>query len=79
MFQAILRIIILTDIAILRFPENYYAELAMSFLPYLVGITLIGMIISFINLRRYLKQTNIFNAPLKKGGVGGFVSPSGMR
>jgi len=80
MFQAILRVIILTDIAILRFPENYYSELAISFLPYLIGITLLWMIISFIKLRKYLKKTNIFNGPTVKGGTkGGFVSSSRMR
>lgn len=56
MFQAILRVIILTDIAFLCFPENFYAELAISFLPYLIGITLVWTIISFINLRKYLKK-----------------------
>lgn len=39
----------------LFFPGNYIAELMLSFLPYIVGIILLGVIITFVQFKKRMK------------------------
>lgn len=53
---ATLFIVILTLLFPLFFPGYYVSELLISFLPYIAGISLLFVIIAFVNFRKKMKS-----------------------
>jgi amino acid transporter len=55
---ALIFVVILFFLFPFFFPGSYVAELMMSFLPYLVGLNVFFLVVSFVNLRKNMKPGN---------------------